>query len=70
MAHEAVELDERARVEQLLHPLRARAASPGSVLLDGLLASRMPGLLAQLLSRSSLPWVDSVRSSVAATRVS
>ena len=49
MAHEAVELDERARVEQLLQPLVREQLPLAPVLLDGLLAGRMQGLLAQLL---------------------
>ena len=70
MAHEPVELHERAGVEQLFEPLVREQLPLASVLLDRLLRALVRGLLAQAVQLSSLPWVDSVRSSVAATRVS
>ena len=55
MANETVELDERARVEELLDPLVGKQL-PGVVLpLDRRFAARVGGFLAQLREPIELP---------------
>ena len=54
MADEAVELDERARIEELLEPLAREQLSALALALDVPLARRMQCLLAQLLEPAEL----------------
>ena len=54
MPHEAVELDERARVEQLLEPFPGEQLSALALARDVLLAARVQRLLAQLLEPAKL----------------
>ena len=57
--HVAVELDERARVEQLLDALAREQLALAALPLDRLLAARVERLLAEPRARSSLAWVES-----------
>ena len=67
VAHEAVELDERAGIEELLEPLVGEQLPLRPLALDRLLGAGWSASSRSWFSSSSLSWVDSVRSSVAAT---
>jgi hypothetical protein len=54
MADIAVELDERARVEQLLDPLPRQQLPPLSLAIDGLLVAGVRRLLGELLQPGQL----------------